>query len=79
MSAAHIWRFAAQGLSRRRRPVSDADGWYARQDLPRPVGTAPRLSGSPLPSGLLPLPAGFESAATTSAARQLFDVLASRH
>ncbi|WP_043684497.1 hypothetical protein [Streptomyces xylophagus] len=79
MSAAHTRRFAAQGLLKRRRPVLDTDGWYARQDLPRPVGSAPRLSGSPLPSGLLPLPAGFEPAATTSAARQLFDVLASRH
>ncbi|WP_328679396.1 hypothetical protein OG226_19110 [Streptomyces sp. NBC_01261] len=76
MSAVHTWRFAAQGLLKRRPPASDADGCYARQDLPRRVGTAPRLPGSPLPSGLLPLPTGFERVATTGRARPYLDTVA---
>lgn len=78
MPATHTWRFAPQGLLKRRRSTSDAGGCYSRQDLPRPVGSAPRLPESPLPPGLLPLPTGFELAATTSQARLLFDAVAVR-
>ena len=60
MPAIHAWRFASHGLLVRRRSVSDADGCYARQAPPRPADGAPRLPDSPLPAGLLPLPAGFE-------------------
>ncbi|MCX4904440.1 hypothetical protein [Streptomyces sp. NBC_00878] len=75
-------RFASQALLRRRRFARDfapdvAD-WYAQGDLPRPAGSAPRLPETPLPPGLLPLPAGFELSTTTSPPRLLLAVVAAR-
>jgi hypothetical protein len=51
-------RFAPQGLLRRRLFSSDSKGWY--QAPSRAVDGVLRCPGTPLPSGLLPLPEGFE-------------------
>ncbi|WP_406166565.1 hypothetical protein [Streptomyces sp. NBC_00996] len=59
-------RFAPRGLLKRRRPESDTDGCDSPQFPPQRVGSAPPLPESPLPPGLLPLPAGFELSTTTS-------------
>ena len=80
MSIAHTWRFAPQGLLKRRRRGADTDGSRARrQDPPRLAGGAVRLPETPLPAGLPPLPAGFESAVVTGQPQHLHDVAASRH
>ncbi|WP_405991007.1 hypothetical protein [Streptomyces sp. NBC_00986] len=79
MPSAHTWRFAPQGLLKRRRRGADTDGSRARQNPPRPAGGAVRLPETPLPAGLPPLPAGFEPAAMTGQPQHLPDVAASRH
>lgn len=54
-------RFAPAGLLRRRRPGTGTYyGNFSGQASARPVGGVQRLSRSPLPVGLLPLPAGFD-------------------
>ncbi|MGW3104232.1 hypothetical protein [Streptomyces sp. NPDC001100] len=77
MSIAHTWRFAPQGLLKRRRRGSDMDSSRARQGPPGPAGGAVRLPGTPLPAGLPPLPAGFEPAARTDQPQHRHDVTAS--
>ena len=80
MPSTHTWRFAPQGLMKRRRRGADTDGSRARQDPPRPVGGAVWVPETPLPAGLPPLPAGFEpAAAMTGQPRHLPDVAASRY
>lgn len=54
-------RFAPAGLLKRRRPGPETYyGGFSRQASLRQVGGVQRLPRSPLPVGLLPLPAEFE-------------------
>ncbi|MER7638027.1 hypothetical protein [Streptomyces sp. NPDC126522] len=79
MPSTHTWRFASQGLLKRRRRGADTDDSRALQDPPRPVGGAVWLPETPLPAGLPPLPRGFEPAATAVQPRLSPDAAASRH
>ena len=64
-SGTAVARFAPGCLMRRRLSLTGGGGAYARHPSTRPTGGVPRLPGTPLPPGLLPLPAGFELATTS--------------